>query len=57
MTATQTRYLPNAVLAWDEPYDSPLWHNRPEGFAYVCRHFACQSPASTPDELIAQLKT
>ncbi len=53
----QTRYLPNAVLAWGEPYDSPLWHNRPEGFAYVCRDFACQSPASTPEELVAQLHT
>ena len=55
VAAVQSRYLPGAVLAWGEPYDSPLWADRPEGFAYVCRNFACQSPASTPEELTAQL--
>ncbi len=54
--AVQTRYLPNAVLAWGEPYDSPLWADRPEGFAYVCRNFTCQSPASTAEDLVAQLE-
>ena len=51
----QTRYLPSAVLAWGEPYDSPLWADRPEGFAYVCRDFACQSPAATPEDLSTRL--
>ena len=46
VNAVQTRYLPTAVLAWGEPYDSPLWQDRAEGFAYVCRNFACQSPRS-----------
>ena len=57
VAAVQTRYLPGAVLAWGEPYDSPLWADRPEGFAYVCRDFACQSPAATPEDLVAQLET
>ncbi len=52
----QSRYTPSAVLAWGEPYDSALWRDRPEGFAYVCRDFTCQSPVSTPDELIALLE-
>ena len=56
VAAVQTRYLPNAVLAWGEPYDSPLWHDRAEGFAYVCRNFACQSPASTAEDLLTQLQ-
>jgi len=56
VAAVQTRYLPGAVLAWGEPYDSPLWADRPEGFAYVCRDFACQSPAATVEELIARLE-
>ena len=56
VAAVQTRYLPGAVLAWGEPYDSPLWADRPEGFAYVCRDFACQSPATTPEDLVAQLE-
>ena len=56
VSAVQTRYLPGAVLAWGEPYDSPLWADRPEGFAYVCRDFTCQSPAATPEDLVAQLE-
>ena len=55
VAAVQTRYLPSAVLAWGEPYDSPLWADRPEGFAYVCRGFACQSPAATVEDLSTQL--
>ena len=53
--AVQARFLPNAVLAWGEPYESPLWDSRPEGAAYVCRDFACQLPATTTDDLLAQL--
>ena len=53
-------YRPGTVLAWGERYDSPLWQGRDEagdaGRAYVCRDFACQSPASTPEELEAQLE-
>ena len=55
VAAVQSRYLPDAVLAWGERYDSPLWHHRPEGFAYVCRDFACGSPAATVEDLVAQL--
>ncbi|MFP5376761.1 MAG: thioredoxin domain-containing protein [Acidimicrobiia bacterium] len=53
--ALQSRYLPGAVLAWGEPYPSPLWEGRAPGRAYVCRDFACRLPASTVDELVAQL--
>jgi hypothetical protein len=35
------------VLAWGEPYESPLWDGRAEGFAYVCRDYACQTPHDT----------
>ena len=56
VAAVQARYLPSAVLAWGEPYDSPLWQGRAEGLAYVCRDFACQSPAATTEELLAQLE-
>ena len=56
VAAVQTRYLPSVVLAWGEPYDSPLWADRANGFAYVCRNFACQSPAATTDELVAQIQ-
>ncbi|MGH9180089.1 MAG: thioredoxin domain-containing protein [Acidimicrobiales bacterium] len=53
--AVQGRFLPNAVLAWGEAYDSPLWEGRSEGNAYVCRDFACRLPASTVEDLLAQL--
>jgi uncharacterized protein len=49
------RWRPRVVLAWGERYDSPLWQERRDGLAYVCEHYACQAPASTPDELRAQL--
>ncbi|MEY2590991.1 MAG: uncharacterized protein QOJ67_2975 [Acidimicrobiaceae bacterium] len=51
----QHRYLPNAVLAWGEPYESPLWHAREDGLAYVCRDFACQAPVADVAALAAQL--
>ena len=49
------RYLPDVVLSWGEPTPSPLWEGRPDGAAYVCRHFVCQRPAGTTAELLAQL--
>ena len=50
------RYLPNTVLAWNEPYDSPLWEQRHDGRAYVCRNYACQLPVDDPAALAAQLE-
>jgi uncharacterized protein YyaL (SSP411 family) len=44
------------VLAWGESDDGALFTDRPAGAAYVCRGFVCHAPASTPDELAAQLK-
>ncbi|MCY4630789.1 MAG: thioredoxin domain-containing protein [bacterium] len=45
------QWLPNAVLAWGEPYDSPLWARRPDGAAYVCRGYVCEAPTSDAGEL------
>ena len=55
LAAVRSRYLPNAVLAWGEPYDSPLWQDRHAGFAYVCRDYACQVPADSAEVLAGQL--
>ncbi|MGH9190341.1 MAG: thioredoxin domain-containing protein [Acidimicrobiales bacterium] len=54
-SAVAARYLPNAVLAWGEPYPSPLFEGRAEGLAYVCRNYACQAPAADEETLLAQL--
>ena len=51
----RARYRPNSVLAWGEPYPSPLWAGRQPGFAYVCRQYTCQTPAATPAELAKHL--
>ena len=51
----QRRYLPTAVLAWGEPYESPLWQDRREGYAYVCEGYVCNAPVDDPDALAAQL--
>ena len=59
--AVQGRYLPNAVLAWGEPYPSPLWEGRegPEhaGQAFVCRDYACLAPVDRTEDLVAALAT
>ena len=43
----QSIWRPDTVLAWGEPYDSPLWEGRDEGFVYVCRDHSCQLPQDT----------
>ncbi len=55
LAAARRRLLPEAVLAWGERYDSPLWEGRDDGRAYVCQGYACQLPATTVEELSSQL--
>ena len=55
--AVQARYLPDAVLAWGEPYASPLFEGRQPGLAYVCENYACKQPVDDVDSLVAQLTT
>ena len=40
------QWLPTVVSAWGERYDSPIWHDRKDDLAYVCRQYACMAPAS-----------
>jgi hypothetical protein len=55
----QERYLPAAVLAWGEPWESPLWEGRTgadqSGRAFVCRNYACQAPVTEATVLASQL--
>ncbi|MFM7081472.1 MAG: thioredoxin domain-containing protein [Actinomycetota bacterium] len=53
----QSQWLPTVVLAWGETLESPLFADRRDGLAYVCRQYACQAPASTRDELVASLRS
>jgi uncharacterized protein len=55
VSAFQATWHPNAVLAWGERFDSPLWDGRADGNAYVCQNFACQLPVTTVEELLQQL--
>ena len=50
-----TVWRPDAVIAWGEPYDSPLWEGRTPGHAYVCRDHVCAAPSTTPDEFVRAL--
>jgi uncharacterized protein YyaL (SSP411 family) len=52
----QTQWLPTVVLAWGEPIDSPLFHDRADDLAYVCRQYSCMAPAANRDELVAALR-
>ena len=51
------QWLPNAVLSFGEPIDSPLWQNRPSGFAFVCQNYVCSAPAQSIAELDQALAT
>ncbi len=55
LDVVRLRYRPNAVLAWGESYDSPLWQGRERGKAYVCRDYTCGLPATDAAELATQL--
>ena len=55
VAVVQRAYRPNVVLAWGEPYPSPLWEGRDEGRAYVCRDYACRAPVTDPAGLQEQL--
>jgi len=55
--AARARFEPTMVLAWGEPDpSSPLWAGRDEGLGYVCRHYACRTPARTPEDLVSRLE-
>ncbi|MDP1819525.1 MAG: thioredoxin domain-containing protein [Acidimicrobiales bacterium] len=55
LEVVRTAYRPDAVLAWGERYEGPLWEGRDDGRAYVCQGYACRLPAASPDELRQQL--
>jgi hypothetical protein len=43
------------VLAWGERYESPLWVDRGDGLAYVCRGYYCEAPVDSPAALAGLL--
>lgn len=51
LAAFRHRYEPTAVVLWGERTSSPLWEQRTDGAAYVCRHYRCRTPALTVDDL------
>lgn len=50
------RWLPTTVVAWGEPYDSPLWEHRSPDLAYVCKQYACMAPSADPTSLVEALR-
>ncbi|HEX3793252.1 MAG TPA: thioredoxin domain-containing protein [Acidimicrobiales bacterium] len=48
-------WLPAAVMVWGEADDTPLFEDRPDGAAFVCRGFACNAPARDVATLASQL--
>ncbi|HEX4979358.1 MAG TPA: thioredoxin domain-containing protein [Acidimicrobiales bacterium] len=51
----QRRFLPEVVLAHGERYPSPLWEDRRDDFAYVCRDYTCSAPSADVDALLRSL--
>ena len=56
LAVVRSTWRPSVVLAWGEPYGSPLWAEREEGFAYVCQQFMCERPAADTTTLEQQLQ-
>ena len=57
VNALRGRWLPTTVMAWGERYDSPIWQERKEGLAYVCREWSCLAPSSDPQSLVDTLRS
>jgi len=51
----QSIWRPDTVLAWGEAYNSPLWQDRADGYAYVCRNSVCQLPQDSVQGLAEAL--
>ncbi|MBA2608813.1 MAG: thioredoxin domain-containing protein [Actinobacteria bacterium] len=51
----RSAWRPLSVLAWGEPFPSPLWDGRSAGNAYVCRNFTCEMPVTDPADLALHL--
>lgn len=49
------RWLPDAVSAFGEKFESPLWLDRKEGLAYICKGFSCLEPIAEPQKLALAL--
>ena len=66
LDALRGLYLPNAVVHLRPPGEPEITTLAPyteaqtmhdgNATAYVCEHFACQSPTTDPDEMVAQLR-
>ncbi len=59
LSVVRSAYRPHLVLAGGESDDVPLLADRGavdgRAAAYVCEHFVCQAPVTTPDELASAL--
>ncbi|MBV8955848.1 MAG: thioredoxin domain-containing protein, partial [Solirubrobacterales bacterium] len=55
----RSEYRPHLVLAGGPADGVPLLENRApvngQAAAYVCEHFVCQAPVTTPEDLAAAL--
>ncbi|HYA68124.1 MAG TPA: hypothetical protein VED63_05250, partial [Acidimicrobiales bacterium] len=56
LAAVRRRYEPTTVVLWGERTSSPLWEQRADGAAYVCRQYRCRAPALTVDDLEQHLE-
>ncbi len=55
VSAAQRVWRPDTVIAWGEPYDSPLWEGRTAGRAYICRDYSCELPHETVESFTGAL--
>jgi hypothetical protein len=56
LSELRKRWLPTVVLAWGERYDSPLWTDRHQNSAYVCKEYSCMKPSTSPEDFVETLR-
>jgi len=52
----RSEWRPDAVVAWGERFDGPLWEGRSSEGAYVCRGRVCGLPVTEPAALAIALR-
>ena len=56
VAVAHAKYLPQSVLSWGDPIDSPLWEGRAStAAAFVCQNSVCDLPIDSPEELADKL--
>lgn len=55
LDAVKGHWKPNLILAHGEKYDAPIWDDKSEGYAYLCKGYVCGEPTTQATTLSSAL--